>query len=234
MASTSITEALLALCLVILLLAPRDERDLRLSSIGVALSLPGALKPLVTMIAATAADKLVTRGMRTVSVRRLFTALGLVPLASFMLLCATGLLQTTTAVVAGLFVAVPLAGCTQGGGYAVNGLDIAPAIAGMVLAVWNTFGQITGMAAPWVLSYLTAYPDGQSREEHLDKGVVPTEQWVDTLEAEWRAAFLVGGALTILRCAAYFVLASDQVQPWAVPHHPLGPRLTQVVADSEH
>ena len=85
----------------------------------------------------------------------------------------------------------------------------------MLLAVWNTFGQLTGIAAPWLLGCMTAYPNGKSREQHLDEGTVPTTQWIAALEGEWRAAFLVGGALTLLGCGAYVGLASDQVQPWA-------------------
>ena len=84
-------------------------------------------------------------------------------------------------------------------------------------AVYNTFGQITGMAAPWLLGALTAYPDGRSREQHLADGTPITPEWVATLEREWRLAFAIGAAATVLGCVAYFGLASDRVQPWALP-----------------
>ena len=195
----------------------RDVRALELSSIGVALSLPGALKPLVTVLGATAADQLVSHGVRILHVRKFLTACGLLPMVIFMLLMACGWLQATPAILAGILVCVPLEGFTQGGGYAVNGLDIAPSVAGMVLAVWNTFGQLTGMAAPWLLGMLTPYPDGRSREQHRDAGLPSTAGWVQTLEAEWRMAFLVHSLITAAGCAAYMALATDVVQPWARP-----------------
>ena len=72
------------------------------------------------------------------------------------------------------------------------------------------------MAAPWLLGAVTAYPDGHSREEHLANGTRPSQEWVDTLEAEWAIAFCIGAVGAALGCLAYFWLASDRVQPWAV------------------
>ena len=56
-------------------------------------------------------------------------------------------------------------GLSQGGGYAVNYLDIAPANAGLAMGLMNTFGQMAGWFAPWCLGQLTPYPQGMPRED---------------------------------------------------------------------
>lgn len=48
-----------------------------------------------------------------------------------------------------------IGGIETGGGYSVNHLDIAPAHAGVVQGVKNTFGQGTGWMAPIVLGLMT-------------------------------------------------------------------------------
>jgi hypothetical protein len=134
-------------------------------------------------------------------------------------------------------------GLSQGGGYAVNYLDIAPANAGLAMGLMNTFGQMAGWFAPWCLGQLTPYPQGMSREDWEQQqqqadatpalagaaagaadsdigagtagaAVYPPLEWVDEMSSEWRLVFLMAAGVQACGAAVYLLLAKAERQPW--------------------
>ena len=195
----------------------RDVLGMDLSAIGFMLAVPGLFKPLVILVFAALADSLRSRGMRTLHVRKLITMVAFLPQIGFLLLLGFGLLREPHSI--GLLMAcvLPLGLAANGGGYIVNHLDIAPTAASLVLAFYNTGGQVAGWTAPYLIGELTAYPDGLSREQHVatngtSSAVSPS--WVSSMDHEWCVVFLIGAALQMLGGGVYLALASDQVQPW--------------------
>ena len=60
----------------------------------------------------------------------------------FLLALSARVLDSPSLIVALLLLVAPLNIASNGGGYAVNHLDIAPAVASLVLAFYNTGGQV--------------------------------------------------------------------------------------------
>jgi hypothetical protein len=115
-----------------------------------------------------------------------------------------------------LLVVAPLNVAANGGGYAVNHLDIAPQLASFVLAFYNMGGQVMGWMTPWIIGELTPYPNGRSRAQIMEAtGLAPTASWLQSLSKEWRTTFLLGGCCNLAGAVVFLALASDQVQPWA-------------------
>jgi len=193
----------------------RDVKGVELSQIGLMLALPGLLKPCIILLSASLADRL-RRRFRTLHVRKAITIGAFIPQIGFLFALATGLLVEPKTIGVAMVIILPLGMAANGGGYAVNHLDIAPTIASLVLAFYNTGGQVAGWMAPWAIGVLTAYPDGQSREQHLTStcACAPSSAWVEQMDDEWRIVFGLGGLLQAAGGLAFLALASDRVQPW--------------------
>ena len=78
-----------------------------------------------------------------------------------------------------------------------------------------------GWMAPWAIGEATAYPDGLSREQHLDAGAPPSAAWVAALGGRWRSVFLAAGLVEAAGAALYVALGSGTVQSW-VPREGIG------------
>lgn len=151
----------------------RDVLGFSLTTAGLLASMPQIAILTTTFVSSWLADGLIRRPgstgrcsrLSTLGVRRLFSFLGLAPSAFLLALIGTGVVTSPTAAVICFTVAYGAMGLTQGGGYAVNYLDIAPAHAGFAMGCMNTFGQAAGWFAPWILGQLTPYPQGMSRED---------------------------------------------------------------------
>ena len=197
-----------------------DVHGLDLSSIGVLLAINGGLKPVCIVLASVLADQLCMRRMRLriVHVRKLITVISFVPQGIFLLALAANVLNTPQVILPCLLLVAPLNIACNGGGYAVNHLDIAPQLASLVLAFYNTGGQVAGWMIPWLIGEMTPYPNGESRAQMEASGsgeAEPSAEWVATLSAEWRITFLLGGCCNLIGAAFYVAFASDRVQPWA-------------------
>jgi len=196
----------------------RDVKDVQLSAIGLMLALPGLLKPVVILSAAWTADHL-RHSFRTVHVRKAITTIAFLPQVGFLLALAAGVLAEPTTIALTMTIVLPIGLASNGGGYAVNHLDIAPSVASLVLAFYNTGGQVAGWAAPYAIGVLTAYPDALSREQHLHSNCScpPSDAWVAEMDSRWRIVFCLGGLIQAAGGVTYLVLASDQVQAWVPP-----------------
>lgn len=148
--------------------------------------------------------------------RKGLTTFAFVPQIGFLLALAGGCITEPTTIGLAMAVVLPLGLASNGGGYAVNHLDIAPTIASLVLAFYNTGGQVAGWMAPYAIGELTAYPDGLSREQHLlsNCSCEPSGAWVSQLDRRWRVVFCLGALVQAAGGLTYLALASDQVQPW--------------------
>lgn len=150
----------------------RDVHGLDLSRIGVLLGINGALKPLTIVTAAVIADRL-RRCMRTLHVRKLITSIAFVPQATFLLCLAAKVLDTPMVIAPLLLVVAPLNVASNGGGYAVNHLDIAPSLAPLVLAFYNMGGQVHEMQRCCQNSPSLGMPCPPAPHHHMRHAPVP-------------------------------------------------------------
>jgi sugar phosphate permease len=203
----------------------RDVAGLSLTQAGILASLPSLIKTVLTLTAAWAADHLrhPSRGRRwatTGRIRKLFTGAAIGPQAAMLGVVAVstdvGSDGYQTVVLALLVLTDGLGGLRYGGGASVNHLDIAPRNAGIIQGLKNTAGQLAGYMAPILLSWLTPYPDGLSREEYEQQsgGQPPPEEWVSAMRFEWRVVFIAAALIDSVGLVAYFVMGSGRRQWW--------------------
>eukprot|EP01043_Picozoa_sp_COSAG02_P014897 COSAG02_NODE_622_length_19435_cov_3.242398_2_plen_432_part_00 len=203
----------------------RDVAGLSLTQAGILASLPALIKTMLTLAAAWAADRLrhPSQGNRwatTGRIRKLFTGAAIGPQAVLL-----GVIGVSTDLASGnyqalvltlLVVTDGLGGLRYGGGASVNHLDIAPCHAGIIQGFKNTVAQLAGYMAPIVLSWLTPYPGGLSREEYEQHngGQAPPEKWVSTMRSEWRTVFMVAALIDSVGLVVYFLMGSGRRQWW--------------------
>uniref|UniRef100_A0A3Q2HMX8 Sialin n=1 Tax=Equus caballus TaxID=9796 RepID=A0A3Q2HMX8_HORSE len=109
---------------------------------------------LCMILSGQAADNLRAKwNVSTVCVRRVFTLIGMIGPAVF--LVAAGFIGCDYSLaVAFLTISTALGGfCSSG--FSINHLDIAPSYAGILLGITNTFATIPGMAGPVIAKSLT-------------------------------------------------------------------------------
>ncbi len=206
----------------------RDVAGLSLTQAGILASLPALIKTILTLTAAWVADRVrhPSRGRRwatTGRVRKLFTGAAIGPQALLLGIIAMSTELTSgnyqTLVLSLLVVTDGLGGLRYGGGASVNHLDIAPCHAGIIQGFKNTVAQLAGYMAPILLSWLTPYPGGLSREEYEqhNAGQAPPEEWVRAMRLEWRTVFMVAAMVDSVGLVVYFALGSGRRQWWDLP-----------------
>ncbi|XP_063913674.1 sialin-like [Zophobas morio] len=78
-------------------------------------------------------------------------------------------------------------------GYGVNGLDIAPQHAGLIVGISNTAGSLAGIFSPIVAGYI-----------------------VTNSVEQWRIVFYVASGILLFGGAIYYIFGSGEVQAWSV------------------
>ncbi|XP_028676314.1 sialin [Erpetoichthys calabaricus] len=130
--------------------------------------------------------------VRTVIVRKSFSIIGMVGPAVFLVAAGyTGCNYTMA--VAFLTISSSLGGFSMSG-FNINHLDIAPAYAGILLGITNTFATIPGMVGPIIAKALT-----------------PS----NTVE-EWQIVFYISAAINVFGAVVFSIFGKGVVQTWAV------------------
>ncbi|XP_048858349.1 sialin-like [Brienomyrus brachyistius] len=129
----------------------------------------------------------------TVAVRKIFTLIGMIGPAVFLVAAGyTGCNYVMA--VAFLTMSSTLGGlCTSG--FSINQLDIAPSYAGILLGISNTFATIPGMVGPVIAKALTS------------SNTIP----------QWRMVFYISAVINVVGAAFFTIFGKGKIQPWAVP-----------------
>ncbi|XP_053459553.1 sialin-like [Nycticebus coucang] len=151
---------------------------------------------LCMILAGQAADHLRAKWkFSTICVRRIFTFIGMIGPAVF--LVAAGFIGCDYSLaVAFLTISTTLGGFCPSG-FFINHLDIAPSYAGILLGITNTFATIPGMIGPVVAKSLT--PNNTVRE--------------------WQTVFCIGAAINVFGAVFFSLFAKGEVQNWALNDH---------------
>ena len=175
----------------------------------------------IITLGAQLADMLISKGFISVcNTRKLMTALGCAGPAC--VLVGLGYLdcEHQAPAVVLLCLAVGMVGF-QFSGFFVNHGDIAPPFAGTLFGITNMVATVPGIVAPLVVNSMTGASGGQE---------------------EWRHAFFVAVGIYALGAVFYGVMASGEIQAWAVAdvdeenetlplHHIIAEKLRQVDGD---
>ncbi|NXA24540.1 S17A4 protein, partial [Ibidorhyncha struthersii] len=158
---------------------------------GLLSSLPYVGNGLGHILAGLLADFLLARRvLGTAAIRKLFSALGMLLPAAF--LVAVPYVGSSTVVVVLLTLALTIISMT-GAGININHIDIAPRYAGFLLGITNTFGIVAGIIAPTTVGLLIS----------------------QDLQTGWRNAFFVSAALNLFGLIFYIDFGSGTIQEWA-------------------
>ncbi|XP_069659192.1 sodium-dependent phosphate transport protein 4 isoform X3 [Haliaeetus albicilla] len=159
---------------------------------GLLSSLPYVGNGLGHILAGLLADFLLARRvLGTAAVRKLFSALGML-LPAIFLVAVPYIGCSSTVVVVLLTLALTIISMT-GAGININHIDIAPRYAGFLLGITNTFGIVAGIIAPTAVGLLVS----------------------QDLQTGWRNAFFVSAALNLFGLIFYIAFGSGTIQDWA-------------------
>ncbi|XP_040985079.1 sodium-dependent phosphate transport protein 3-like isoform X4 [Aquila chrysaetos chrysaetos] len=159
---------------------------------GLLSSLPYVGNGLGHILAGLLADFLLARQvLGTAAVRKLFSALGML-LPAIFLVAVPYIGCNSTVVVVLLTLALTIISMT-GAGININHIDIAPRYAGFLLGITNTFGIVAGIIAPTAVGLLVS----------------------QDLQTGWRNAFFVSAALNLFGLIFYIAFGSGTIQDWA-------------------
>ncbi|CAF5191039.1 unnamed protein product, partial [Rotaria sp. Silwood1] len=86
-------------------------------------------------------------------------------------------------------------GCYVGGGFPLIANDIAPAYAGIVFGISNTFGTIPGIISPYIVGALTEKDPNN-----------------------WPIIFVICTVIYIIGLVIFLLIGSSELQPWAIKH----------------
>ncbi|KAK4808910.1 hypothetical protein QYF61_008025 [Mycteria americana] len=159
---------------------------------GLLSSLPYVGNGLGHILAGLLADFLLARRvLGTAAVRKLFSALGML-LPAIFLVAVPYIGCSSTVVVVLLTLALTIISMT-GAGININHIDIAPRYAGFLLGITNTFGIVAGIIAPTTVGLLVS----------------------QDLQTGWRNAFFISAALNLFGLIFYIAFGSGTIQDWA-------------------
>ncbi|CAF4408116.1 unnamed protein product, partial [Adineta steineri] len=80
-------------------------------------------------------------------------------------------------------------------GFMLTANDIAPAYAGIVFGISNTFATIPGIISPYIVGALTEKDPNN-----------------------WRIVFFICATIYIIGMVVFLLIGSGEVQPWATKH----------------
>ncbi|KAK7902122.1 hypothetical protein WMY93_018891 [Mugilogobius chulae] len=133
-----------------------------------------------------------TRHCQTVRVRKIFSLVGMIGPAIF--LVAAGYTGCNYTLAVTFLTLSSSLGGVSASGFNINHLDIAPSFAGILLGITNTFATIPGMIGPVIAKSLTTN---------------------NTME-EWQTVFYIAAAINLFGATFYTAFGQGTVQPWAV------------------
>ncbi|KAK7489398.1 hypothetical protein BaRGS_00019342 [Batillaria attramentaria] len=184
-------------CFAVMTCLPKFMKDILrfdMSKNGFLSSMPYLVVWTFNLVAGSLADFLrKPNRLRTVYVRKLMVFIGLIGPGTLLLAAAYLPGCGRAPVVVLLTAAMGLSGFTMAG-HSVNHLDIAPAFAGILFALTNSFGTTSGFIGPALAGVLTEGHDTRER---------------------WEKFFLISGAVYAVGGTIYVLFARGDIQPWA-------------------
>ena len=161
---------------------------------GLLSALPYAIMWLFSIVSAIMSDKLIERKViSALNARRIFNTISQLGAASGLVwLCFAG--QSKTMAIAALCFGVGLNGAIYSG-YQFNHVDLSPRYAGTLMGVTNTFANVCGFMAPYVVGAIT-------RDDN------------EASITAWRQVFLISASVSVSLNAVFVALVSTKVQPW--------------------
>ncbi|CAM4940543.1 unnamed protein product [Rotaria socialis] len=127
-----------------------------IKSNGLLSSLPYIIFWLNINISGAVADMIIRKKFLTrTQTRKLFNVLGNLFPALFVIGLAFMTCKTKYFAVALLTIGVTFTGCCYGGGFMLTANDIAPAYAGIIFGISNTFATLPGIISPYIVGALT-------------------------------------------------------------------------------
>ncbi|GAB1606331.1 uncharacterized transporter slc-17.2-like, partial [Argonauta hians] len=178
---------------ILLPLYMKEALNVDTTSNGVLSSAPSLGQIISLPLCGKLADILRSKNVMSIRwLRVLFQTISLVISATFLI--TIGFLNCDqTALITFLLFAIGITISFSSGGVIVNNIDIAPAYAGVVFGIANTFATLSGG-----MSSLTT------------KALTPTGS-----QEEWRRVFAVFAAVCVAGAISYAVLARGTIQRWA-------------------
>ncbi|CAF1030732.1 unnamed protein product [Adineta ricciae] len=165
-----------------------------IKSNGILSALPYGSQWLVINLSGVLADLIIRRKILTVTqTRKLFTVLGNFIPALLVLSLAFMTCRLKYVAVLLLTIGVALSGCCFGGGYILVANDIAPAYAGIVFGISNTFATIPGIVSPYIVGTLTEKDPNN-----------------------WRIVFFICAGIYTIGVSIFLWFGSSELQSWAV------------------
>ncbi|XP_011384616.1 sodium-dependent phosphate transport protein 3-like [Pteropus vampyrus] len=159
---------------------------------GVLSSLPFVAASSCTVLGGQLADFLLSRGLlRLITVRKLFSALGLL-LPS---LCAVALpfAAPSYAMTLTLLILIPGTSNLCDSGFIINTLDVAPRYASFLMGVSRGFGLVAGIMSATATGFLISQ---------------------DSVSG-WRNVFFLSAAVNVFGLAFYLTFGQAEIQDWA-------------------
>ncbi|KAL0280109.1 UNVERIFIED_CONTAM: hypothetical protein PYX00_001499 [Menopon gallinae] len=158
---------------------------------GILAALPYLAMGIIVMTGGFIADYLrLNKSLSTLRVRKLFNCGGFLCQTVFLLLAAHS--SSPAVLMIFLTIAVGFGGFAWSG-FGVNHLDIAPAYAGILMGVSNTFATLPGMISPVLTGHIVEHKTPE----------------------EWQVVFYIASAVYLLGAAFYAIFASGEEQIWA-------------------
>lgn len=165
-----------------------------IKSNGVLSSLPYLMFWLNINISGALADVLIRKNILTrTKTRKLFNVLGNLVPAIFVIGLAFMTCKLKYVAVGLLTVGVTFTGCCYGGGFMLTANDIAPAYAGIIFGISNTFATLPGIISPYIAGALTAEDP-----------------------SNWRYVFFICAAIYIIGMIVFLIIGTGEVQSWAI------------------
>ncbi|XP_059615198.1 vesicular glutamate transporter 1-like [Phlebotomus argentipes] len=168
-----------------------DTLDFNLDTTGIMAAIPYIAMVGLLFLSGYLADWLQIKGyLRTGQVRRYFNCGAFIAQMAFMLLTAFITNPTLSIVFITLGVG---AGAFPWSGYVVNGLDLAPSHASVIIGLSNTFGTLSGILSPIVMGYIVT----------------------DKSRSQWQIVFYITAAIYLFGSVFCWFFVRGRLQPWA-------------------
>lgn len=180
---------------------------------GLYTSLPYLFMWIVGISTGFLSDYLIKRNHLSITrSRKLFTSIAAIGPAIFIILASYAGCNRI-AVVAMFTLGMGFMG-TFYSGIKANAIDLAPNYAGVIMAVANGMGGLTGVVGPYIVGLLT---------EHVSESFDFCVKWYlmkmnssysQSLITEWRVVFWITFVIFAVTTVIYILFASGEVQPW--------------------
>lgn len=182
------------LCTIILTYLPTyisSVLHVNIRDSGVLSSLPFIAASSCTILGGQLADFLLSRNLSLITVRKLFSSLGLL-LPS---LCAVALPFVTSSYLTTVILLILIPGTSNlcDSGFIINTLDVAPRYASFLMGISRGFGLIAGIISSTATGFLIS----------------------QDFVSGWRNVFFLSAAVNVLGLVFYLTFGQAEIQSWA-------------------